>query len=214
MTWADEQVMRECYLRPFEICAKEASYEEKYIADSKGTVATRTTKACTGIMSSFNYIGTEWTGGRKSLLTDVLRDEWGFEGMVITDFNLYGYMDKMASLAAGGDLQLTYSAMTGDIQRAGTATVVSQLRRSMHNVLYTVTNSNAMQGLVPGSKVKYGIAPWQYGVYGATAALVGLGAFLGWRSAKKGRALKEQAAGSAVASAPKEPRDDAGAPDE
>lgn len=214
MTWADEQVMRECYLRPFEICVKEASYEEKYIADSKGTVATRTTKACTGIMSSFNYIGTEWTGGRKSLLTDVLRDEWGFEGVVITDFNLYGYMDKMASLAAGGDLQLTYSAMTGDIQHADTATVVSQLRRSMHNVLYTVTNSNAMQGLVPGSKVKYGIAPWQYGVYGATAALVGLGAFLGWRSAKKGRALKEQAAGSAVASAPKEPRDDAGAPDE
>ena len=113
MTWADEQVMRECYLRPFEICAKEASYEEKYIADSKGTVATRTTKACTGIMSSFNYIGTEWTGGRKSLLTDVLRDEWGFGGMVITDFNLYGYMDKMAPLAT------TSARLTSKTQRTG-----------------------------------------------------------------------------------------------
>ncbi|MBQ9057556.1 MAG: glycoside hydrolase family 3 protein [Atopobiaceae bacterium] len=93
-TWADEQAIREIYLRPFETTVKEASYEMKYISDDQGTVSTKEMPGCTAIMSSFNYLGTEWAGGRWSLCTDVLRGEWGFTGMVITDFNLYSYMVK------------------------------------------------------------------------------------------------------------------------
>ncbi len=181
MTWADEQTIREVYLRPFEITVKDATYEERFL-DGRGEVQTRTAKACTGIMSSFNYIGTEWTGGRRSLLTNVLRDEWGFRGMVITDFNLYGYMDKSAALAAGNDLQLTYSAMSGSIPNANGATTVSQMRQAMHNILYTVVNSNAVNGIAPGTIIKYGIAPWQYGVYAATVVLVLLATLLGFLS--------------------------------
>lgn len=171
-TWADEQTMREIYLRPFEITVKEASYEQKYIADDRGTVETRTTPACTGMMSSFNFLGTTWAGGSKALLTDILRDEWGFRGMVITDFNLYGYMDKNQAVAAGTDLQLTYSAMTPAFEAADSATVVGQLRTATKNVLYTTANSNMMQGIAPGSVVHYGTATWQYAVWGVTAALV------------------------------------------
>lgn len=195
MTWADEQTIREIYLKPFEIAVKKASYEEKYL-DSDGSTQTKQAQATTGIMSSFNYIGSEWAGGRKSLLSNVLRDEWGFRGMVITDFNLYGFMDKSAALAAGGDLQLTYSAMTGPIPNIKSATTVSQMRTAMHNILYTVANSNAVNGIAPGTTIKYGIAPWQYGVYAATAVLVALAALLGflsYRQIKKNTADVEAA---------------------
>jgi len=166
----------------------------KYISDDQGTMSTKKMPGCTGVMSSFNYVGTEWAGGRKSLLTGLLRDEWGFRGAVITDFNLYGYMEKDPSLLAGNDLQLTYSAMTGSIANADKADIVAAMRTAMHNVCYTVVNSNAMNGLAPGSSVKYGIAPWQYGVYGGTAVLVALGALLGYKAVKTNKALKEQAA--------------------
>ena len=183
-TWATEQVAREIYLRPFETTVKEATYEMKYISDDKGTVSTKTMPGCTGVMSSFNYVGAEWAGGRKSLCTGVLRDEWGFKGMVITDFNLYGYMNKTQALLAGTDLELTYSAMTGEYDGTNTATVVSAMREAMHRVLYTVANSNAMNGMVPGSKITYGVAPWQYGVWGGSAALVALAAFFGYKAVK------------------------------
>ena len=150
--------------------------------------------ACTAMMSSFNYVGTEWSGGRRSLCTNVLRDEWGFKGCVITDFNLYGYMDKNAALNGGTDLELTYAAMTPAFEGTNAAAVVSQLREATHRVLYTVANSNAMQGLAPGSKVKYGVAPWQMGVWGGSVVLLGLAGLFGWRAARVNKQLKEQAA--------------------
>ena len=207
-TWATEQATREIYLRQFEIPVKEATCEIKYISDDKGTVSTKQMNACTGVMSSFNYVGTEWSGGRRSLCTNVLRDEWGFKGCVITDFNLYGYMDKNAALYGGTDLELTYSAMTPAFQGTNTATVVSQLRESMHRALYTVVNSNAMQGMAPGSKVNYGIAPWQMGVWGGSAVLVAAAGFFGWRAYKARRALNEQKAAGSNDAAP-EAKDEA-----
>lgn len=191
-TWASEQAVREIYLRPFEITVKEATCELKYISDDKGTVSTKTMPGCTGIMSSFNYVGAEWAGGRRSLCTGVLRDEWGFRGCVITDFNLYGYMDKNQALAAGTDLELTYLAMTGPYQGLDSATVQCQLREGAHHLLYTVANSNVVQNMAPGARVTYSPAPWQYGVWGGSAVLVGLAGLFGWRAYRANRALKEQ----------------------
>ena len=65
-TWSNEQAIREIYLKPFEISVKDAD--------------------CHAVMSSFNYIGTRWTGGCKELLKNVLRGEWGFVGFVETDY--------------------------------------------------------------------------------------------------------------------------------
>ena len=198
-TWATEQTAREIYLRQFEIPVKEAKTELKYISDDQGTMSTKEINACTGIMSSFNYVGAEWSGGRRSLCTNVLRNEWGFKGCVITDFNLYGYMDKNAALYGGTDLELTYSAMTGEFKGTDTATVVNQLRESTHRTLYTVANSNAMQGMAPGSKITYGTAPWQMGVWGGSAVLVALAGFFGWRAYRTNKLLKEQKAEGAEA---------------
>lgn len=86
-TWCDEQAMRELHLKPFEIAVKEG---EAY-----------------GIMSSLNRIGAQWCGGSYALLTKLLREEWGFDGMVITDayMNLTGtgYMNPNLAVYAGND---------------------------------------------------------------------------------------------------------------
>lgn len=193
-TWATEQAVREIYLRQFEIPVKEATVDLKYIADESGTLQTKTIKATTGVMSCFNFVGAEWGGGRKSLLTDVLRGEWGFEGMVITDFNLYGHMNRDQSLAAGGDIQLTIAAVAPGFSGTDNPVVISRLREATHHVLYTVANSNAMQGVAPGSKINYGVAPWQLGLWGGSALFAGLGLFAGWRAYKINKQLKEQKA--------------------
>ena len=85
ITWLSEQALREIYLKPFELVVKEGK--------------------SLGIMSSFNRIGTVWAGGSYELLTEILRNEWGFRGMVITDYaNAYMNPDQM--IRAGGDMWL------------------------------------------------------------------------------------------------------------
>jgi len=158
-TWANEQAIREIYLKPFEIIVKNAKSSVKYISDDKGTLAEKPIKAATAFMSSFNRIGATWSGGNPALQTKVLRDEWGFDGVVISDFNLYPYMYVNQGLAAGTDINITFSSMK-TIEDKSSATAVSNLRKSAHNFLYTVANSNAMNGIVPGSTVTYTLADW------------------------------------------------------
>lgn len=123
LTWATEQSMREIYFRPFEIVVKEG-----------GTRA---------VMSSFNRIGTRWTGGDYRLLTEVLRDEWGFCGMVISDFNTQpDYMNAKQMAYAGGDLNLATHPVDW-IDESSVADLVILMQCSQ-NILYTVTNSNAI----------------------------------------------------------------------
>ena len=198
-TWASEQAVRQIYLRQFEIPVKEATYEMKYISDDEGTISTRTMPGCTGVMSSFNYVGTTWAGGSRALCTEVLRDEWGFKGFVITDFNLYGYMKKNQALHAGTDVHLTYSAMTESFSGTSEPSVVADLREAAHRVCFTVVNSNAMQGVAPGSTITTSPAPWQYGIWGLSAVLVAGAAFFGYRAVKANGKLKEQKAAAAEA---------------
>jgi len=132
-SWVTEQAMREIFLKPFELAVKEG-----------GTRA---------IMSSFNRIGTRWTGGDYRLLTQILRNEWGFRGMVITDFNTIGYMNTRQMAYAGGDLNLI--ALTGTklwADEGDTADMIV-LTNNAKNVLYTVANSNYMNGDVEGHKL-------------------------------------------------------------
>ena len=179
MTWATEQTIREIYLRPFEYCVKADPIEMKYISDDQGTVSTKEMPACTAVMSSFNYIGTEWAGGRSSLMTGILRDEWGFEGFAITDFNLYDYMNKNQGFYAGTDHMLTMAAISGNIPDTTSAPAIASMRNSLRNMLYTVANSNAMNGIAPGTTVTYGLAPWQMVLY-AVSAVIGLGVAFGF----------------------------------
>ncbi len=90
-TWADEQAMREIYLKAFEIPVKEGG--------------------CDGIMSAYNRIGTDWCGGCSELLVDLLRTEWGYDGYVISDFSSNftgaGYMNPVLAVYSGNDLMLS-----------------------------------------------------------------------------------------------------------
>lgn len=134
VTWANEQAMRELYFKPFEIC----------VTDGKTTA----------MMSSFNRIGGTWAGGSYNLLTRLLRDEWGFEGTVITDFNLKPYMNIDQMIRAGGDLNLSPNKKPSS---DSTATDVTAMRRAAKNILYTVANSSAMNG--SGKDVIWAYAP-------------------------------------------------------
>ena len=170
-TWATEQTIREIYLKPFELAIKDVSLDVRYIADDEGTIE-ETTVGALGIMSSFNRIGATWAGGSEALMTDVLRSEWGFEGFAISDFNLYPYMNPNQSISAGTDLTLTFqpSKSFGD---TSSAKAVTDIREATHNILFTVANSNAMNGLAPGATVSYTPPTWVYIQIGASI-LVGL----------------------------------------
>ena len=151
VTWADEQSMRELYFKPFEFIVKEGE--------------------TTGMMSSFNRIGTTWAGGSYELLTEVLRDEWGFKGTVITDYYYatpYMYGDQM--LRAGGDLVLGQSSdISADLN---TPTQTAMIRRATHNLLYTVANSNAMNGHGSGVVYRYALPYWVIGLICVDVAAV------------------------------------------
>ena len=122
-TWSTEQAIREIYLKPFELAIK----------NFEGTSI--------GIMAGFNFIGTTWTGASHALMTDVLRGEWGFEGMVITDyFGGYGYMNADRAIRAGTDLMLNIVSQYAHIDNTS-ATATLALRQASKNILYTVVNS-------------------------------------------------------------------------
>ena len=103
--WANEQAMRELYLKAFEIAIEEPVMELKYL-DADGNTQTKTMRGTLGVMSSFNRIGSVWTGGCEALMTGVLRDEWGFLGTVVTDYNGSQYMNVEEGVTAGNDLML------------------------------------------------------------------------------------------------------------
>ncbi|OJV64918.1 MAG: beta-glucosidase [Clostridiales bacterium 38-18] len=159
-TWANEQAIREIYLKGFEKTVKNATTTINYIADDNGNMIEQEMKAATALMSSFNRVGATWSGGSKALQENVLRDEWGFEGVVISDFNLYDYMYANQGIAAGTDYYITFDSMKS-IEDTTSATAVSNLRKSAHRLLYTVANSNAMNGIVPGSTIYYKTATWK-----------------------------------------------------
>ncbi|WP_245566828.1 glycoside hydrolase family 3 C-terminal domain-containing protein [Jonesia quinghaiensis] len=185
-TWANEQTIREIYLKPFEMAVKNIEMPVPYIADDNGTIE-ETTVGATAVMSSFNRIGSVWAGGSEALMDTVLRDEWGFEGFAISDFNLYRYMNPNQGIAAGTDLTLTF-APSKSFDDTSSAFAVSNIRNATHNILYTVANSNAMNGFAPGATVTYTPPTWRYIQIGASIGLgllIVAGAVLVFRRVRK-----------------------------
>lgn len=169
-TWANEQAIRELYLKPFEIAIKNVKGEVSYISGEDGSRSTSEVGAL-AVMSSFNRIGGTWAGGSRALMDDVLRGEWGFVGFAITDFNLYNYMSPDQAIDAGTDLTLSF-APSKSFADTSSALAVSNIREATKNVLYAVANSNAMNGLAPGATVSYTPPAWKYIQYGVSAVLV------------------------------------------
>ena len=138
-TWATEQAIREINLKPFEIAVKEGGAK--------------------AVMSAFNYIGTTYAGGNNALLNNVLRGEWGFQGMVLTDyFGGYGYMDSDICIRNGNDFCLVaYDIESNHLTDKTSATSVIAMRQAAKNIMYTVVNSRAYDV----ENLQTGLMPWQ-----------------------------------------------------
>lgn len=150
-TWANEQSIRETYLKPFEMSVKEGGAQ--------------------AVMSSFNYIGNTYAGADSALLQTVLRGEWGFKGFVLTDyFGGYGYQNADQEVRAGNDSMLATTKITNHITDKS-ATSVKAMRQAAHNILYTAANSWQYANGEP----KVATPIWKTAMYvawGVTAVLV------------------------------------------
>lgn len=123
-TFTDEQPLREIYMKPFELCIKNF------------------TGNALAVMTSFNFIGDTWTGADAKLLNQVLRGEWGFEGMVLTDWNgSYGYQNTEDAVRNGNDAMLGFGNFESNQITNPSASMVKAMRQACKNILYTVVNS-------------------------------------------------------------------------
>ena len=128
--WSNEQAIREIYLKPFEISVKQGG--------------------ANAVMVSWSFLGDKWTGESSNLINTVLRDEWGFRGMALTDFfrnNGHGFMNADAALANGVDAMLsTFNGEENNVANPEHPTSVLQMRNACKNVMYTVVSSWAYDG--------------------------------------------------------------------
>ena len=128
--WSNEQAIREIYLKPFEISVKQGG--------------------ANAVMVSWSFLGDKWTGESSNLMKTVLRDEWGFRGMALTDFfrnNGHGFMNADAALANGVDAMLsTFNGEENNVANPEHPTAVLQMRNACKNVMYTVVSSWAYDG--------------------------------------------------------------------
>lgn len=138
-TWSTEQAIREIYLKPFEMCVKDGGAK--------------------AVMSAFNYIGTTPAGADPALLNTVLRDEWGFEGFVLTDYyGVYGYQDADRMIRNGNDCMLVaYDTETNHVTDTTSATSIKAMRQACKNIMYTVVNSRAYAP----ENIQTGLMGWQ-----------------------------------------------------
>lgn len=169
-TWSSEQAIREIYLKPFEQCIKAAD--------------------CHAVMSSFNYIDNTYAGSCDALLNKVLRGEWGFVGMVLTDYyGVYGYQDSDRLIRNGGDFCLVnYDTETNHLTDTTSATALVSARQACKNILYTVANSRAYypENLNPG------MPGWEKVMIGVDIALAAALIALEVLVVKKGYAKRKE----------------------
>ena len=169
-TWSNEQAIREIYLKPFEMSVKEGGAQ--------------------AVMSAFNYIGNTYAGGNETLLKTILRDEWGFQGFVLTDyFGGYGYQNADQEVRAGNDSMLATTSITNHITDKS-ATSVKVMRQAAHNILYTAANSWQYADGEPESETPV----WRTAMYAAWGVTVVLALVLEVLTIKRYMARKKAVA--------------------
>ena len=168
--WANEQAIREIYLKAFELPVKEGH--------------------ATAAMAAFNYIGHEWAGGSSALMKTVLRQEWGFRGMVLTDAALdgYNYINGDQAIRNGTDAILNPDLVEEtSVHDQTSATSVLAVRDASHNILYAVANSNAYM-----TEQDAGSISWETVFYLCLAAVIVVLAVCEWITIRRYRSRKQQ----------------------
>ena len=162
--WANEQSIREVYLKPFEIAVTEGDAHN--------------------VMNAFSRVGATWSGAHKGLMTEVLRNEWGMDGFAITDFSgnalfaSYGLylksFDVAHGLLAGTDTwDSSAEQWTDDLNNLykNDPAIVQAMRTASHRILYTVANSNGMNGISANTKIVPVTPWWQTAIIGVDVTL-------------------------------------------
>ena len=131
----EEQKARELELRSFQIAVE------------GGTL---------GLMTSFSRVGPTYVGASTGLITDILTNEWGFHGYIISDMvNPASYMTWKESVIAGttnfdttevSELWADYMTATSNTF-SGDATMLSAIKDRVHSTLYVYAQSNAMNSI-------------------------------------------------------------------
>ena len=160
-TWANEQAIREVYLEPFEMA----------IVDGDAMC----------VMNSFARFGVVWSGAHEGLMTEVLRNEWGMKGFALTDFSgnaafsiPFRSFDVANGLLAGTDSwDSSADQWTVELKNLykDDPDICQAMREASHRVLYTVANSNAMNGISSTQKIVSVTPWWQAALYVLCAAM-------------------------------------------
>jgi len=168
-TWASEQAVREIYLKPFELCVKVGK--------------------ANAIMSSYNRLGDTWSGGNYGLMTEILRNEWGFKGTAVTDYlnNSDSYKVVDQGIRAGNDIWLengndaSYSAI--GLNDTTSPTAIASARTAAKHAIYTYCNTRkiSIEANNASDEVriyKEKLSSWK--IVWIVADVVGFGGVLAW----------------------------------
>ncbi len=151
-TWSSEQATREIYLKPFEIAVKEGG--------------------AGAVMTAYNYIGVTYAGAKSELIQNILQDEWGFRGLILTDYDgNFNYFNADQIIRAGGSAQLaTYDVGSNYVTDTTSATSIKAMRNAVKGILYTVVNSNAYSA----ENMNAGLAAWEKAVIALDVVLAAI----------------------------------------
>lgn len=143
-TFCDEQTFREIYLRGFEY------------GFTKGK--------SNAVMGGFNRVGTTWANAHKGLMTNLLTNEWGFNGVADTDFALWAHMEARSAVMAGTtDFAVTSDARSSELLKTLETDhdLYAAVRESCHRNLYAVANSAEMNGYTQTMRIVKILTPYQ-----------------------------------------------------
>ena len=184
--WSNEQAIREIYLKAF---------EEAMAIDGANAHAT---------MTSHTRFGGIWCGQNVNLLQNVVRDEWGFDGFVITDMDIGTmvaqgkgdtiFMAAPKTIICGTDCYDSQAAAERMEQLRAVSddpTVMQALRQASHRILYTVANSAAMNGIGPNDTIEIVHTWWQYALIALDVVLALLTGFCIFMAVKKKKNKKQ-----------------------
>ena len=124
-TWLTEQALREVYLKPFQECVRNGNM--------------------VAVMTSFNRVGATWAGGSEAMISGVLRNEWQFHGMIVTDYcEGKPIMDQSQAVRAGSNYGMSMSYTDGSANElpstSSSARLQWRLRDSVKEVIYGFIN--------------------------------------------------------------------------
>lgn len=134
--WLNEQAAREIYLKAFQAAVEESD---------------------AGLMVAYTRWGAVWSGGNKGLMNNILRQEWGKKGLIITDNVLTTYVNGADGVISGGvstfDAMLPY--VTNQLpEYKDDPVIVTAMKEACHQNLYSIANSAGMNGIGPDTVIK------------------------------------------------------------